>query len=354
MTPEDEPGPVRAEDALDVARLAPWLSERIDGLSGSPEIRQFSGGASNLTYLLSYPDRDLVLRRPPPGTKAASAHDMRREAEIQRRLRPVFPYVPEVLAFCDDAGVLGSDFYVMERLHGVILRARGPQQIDLSPAAAGGVCEAFIDRLVELHQVDVEANGLNDIGRGGGYVERQIGGWSDRYRRARTWNVPRCEYVMSWLAEHMPRDSGSCVIHNDFRLDNLLLDRTDPRHVVGILDWEMATIGDPLMDFGNTLAYWVQADDDRMMQRFRRQPSNLPGMMTREEMIDRYCERARIERPSMAFYEVYGVFRLAVIVQQIYQRYHRKETTNPTFRRYWVMVHFLNRRCRRMIASAQV
>jgi aminoglycoside phosphotransferase (APT) family kinase protein len=352
MTPEDEPGPVRAEDAMDVARLEPWLSERIDGLSGRPEIRQFSGGASNLTYLLSYPDRDLVLRRPPPGTKAASAHDMRREAEIQRRLRPVFPYVPEVLAFCDDAEVLGSDFYVMERLDGVILRARGPQQIDLTPAAAAGVCETFIDRLVELHRVDVTANGLEDMGRGAGYVERQIGGWSERYRRARTWNVPRCEHVMRWLAEHMPPDSGSCVIHNDFRLDNLLLDREDPRRVVGILDWEMATIGDPLMDFGNTLAYWIQADDDRTMQRFRRQPSNLPGMLTREEMIGRYCERAQIERPAMTFYEVYGLFRLAVIVQQIYQRYHRKETTNPAFRRFWLMVHFLNRRCRRMIASA--
>jgi aminoglycoside phosphotransferase (APT) family kinase protein len=352
MTPGDEPGPVRAEDALDVARLDRWLGERIEGLAGPPEIHQFAGGASNLTYLVSYPDRELVLRRPPPGTKAASAHDMRREAEIQRRLRPVFPYVPEVLAFCEDAEVLGSDFYVMERLHGVILRARGPQQIDLTPAIAGRVSKAFIDRLVELHQVDVSANGLSDMGRGAGYVERQIGGWSERYRRARTWNVPSCERIMRWLAERMPEDSGACVIHNDFRLDNLLLDDEDPGRVVGILDWEMATIGDPLMDLGNTLAYWVQADDDRMMQRFRRQPSNLPGMLTREEMIGRYCERAQIERPAMTFYEVYALFRLAVIVQQIYQRYHRKETTNPAFRRYWLMVHVLNRRCRRLISRA--
>jgi aminoglycoside phosphotransferase (APT) family kinase protein len=351
MSSEDEPGPVRSEDALDVARLQSWLGERVEGLNGPPEVRQFSGGASNLTYLLSYPDRELVLRRPPPGTKAASAHDMRREAEIQRRLRPVFPYVPEVLAFCSDAEVLGSDFYVMERLRGVILRARGPQQIELTPTIAGGVCEAFIDRLVELHQVDVSANGLADMGRGPGYVERQIGGWSERYRRARTWNVPSCERVMRWLSEQMPPDSGACVIHNDFRLDNLLLDTEDPRRVVGILDWEMATVGDPLMDLGNTLAYWVQADDDRTMQRFRRQPSNLPGMLTREQMLDRYCERAQIERPAFTFYEVYGLFRLAVIVQQIYRRYHRKETTNPAFRRFWLMVHFLNRRCRRLIAK---
>jgi aminoglycoside phosphotransferase (APT) family kinase protein len=349
--PDGEPGPVRAEDALDVDRLDSWLSKQIAGLSGPPEIRQFSGGASNLTYLLRYPDRELVLRRPPPGTKAASAHDMRREAEIQRRLRPVFPYVPEVLAFCDEPDILGSDFYVMERLDGLILRARGPQQIELSPETARALCETLVDRLVELHRVDVAASGLTDMGRGEGYVERQINGWSDRYRRARTWNVPRCERVMRWLADHMPPDSGACVIHNDYRLDNVLLDRDDPRKVVGILDWEMATIGDPLMDLGNSLAYWVQADDGRAMQRFRRQPSHMPGMFTRAEFVTHYCERAQIERPVTTFYEVYGFFRLAVIVQQIYQRYHRKETTNPAFRNFWLMVRYLDWRCRKLISG---
>ncbi len=352
--PDDEPGPVRDEDALDAARLDHWLTERIDGLSGPPQIRQFAGGASNLTYLLTYPERELVLRRPPPGIKAASAHDMRREANIQTRLRPVFPYVPQVLAFCDDQEVLGSDFYVMERLQGLILRGRGPQQIEITPETARGISETLIDRLVELHQVDVTANDLTDMGRGEGYVQRQIGGWSERYRRARTWNVPRCERVMTWLSEHMPGDSGACVIHNDFRLDNLLLDATDPRTVVGILDWEMATIGDPLMDLGNTLAYWVQADDDQAMQRFRRQPSHLPGMFTREELVEHYCTRAGIERPAMTFYEVYGLFRLAVIVQQIYQRYHRKETTNPAYRNFWLMVRYLDRRCRRLIRRAEI
>ena len=190
------------------------------------------------------------------------------------------------------------------------------------------------------------------MGRGPGYVERQIGGWSDRYRRARTWNVPSCERVMGWLAEHMPPDSGSCLIHNDFRLDNLLLDPSDPQRVVGILDWEMATVGDPLMDLGNTLAYWVEATDGRLMQYFRRQPSHLPGMLTRAELVQRYSERAGIDPPSTTFYEVYGLFRLAVIVQQIYARYHRKETTNPAFRRFWVMVRYLDWRCRKLIRSA--
>ncbi len=293
-----------------------------------------------------------MLRRPPPGTKAATAHDMRREADIQRRLRPVYPYVPELLAFCEDDDVLGSDFYVMERVEGTILRGRGRQQIDVSPSTARGICEAWIDRLVELHRVDVAAAGLADMGRGAGYVARQIEGWSERYRQARTWNVPRFARVMRWLAERQPPDSASCVVHNDFRLDNVVLDPSEPRRIVGVLDWEMATIGDPLMDLGNSLAYWVQADDDRAMQLLRRQPTHLPGMLTRREIVGRYCEATGIEPPDIVFYEVYGLFRLAAIIQQIYRRYHRRETRNPAFRHYWLAVGYLDRRCRRLIDRA--
>ncbi|HEX5852559.1 MAG TPA: phosphotransferase family protein [Solirubrobacteraceae bacterium] len=346
---ENQPGPVRGEDSFDIARVDRWLRERVEGLTGPPEVRQFTGGASNLTYLLRYPERELVLRRPPPGTKAATAHDMRREADIQRRLRPVYPSVPELLAFCEEQDVLGSDFYVMERITGAILRGRGRQQIDISASAARGICEAWVDRMVELHQVDVSAAGLADLGRGEGYVERQIGGWSERYRQARTWNVPRFERVMRWLAERQPPDRASCVVHNDFRLDNVVLDPSEPRRIVGVLDWEMATVGDPLMDLGNSLAYWVQADDDRAMQLLRRQPTHLPGMLTRRELVDRYCEATGIDPPDITFYEVYGLFRLAAIIQQIYRRYHRRETRNPAFRRYWLAVGYLDRRCRRLI-----
>jgi aminoglycoside phosphotransferase (APT) family kinase protein len=347
-----EPGPVRGEDSFDVARLDRWLRERVDGLTGLPEVRQFTGGASNLTYLLRYPERDLVLRRPPPGTKAATAHDMRREAEIQRRLRPFYPYVPELLAFCEEHDVLGSDFYVMERIAGTILHGRGRQQIDLPPPTARGICEAWVDRFVELHRVDVSAAALADLGRGEGYVERQIRGWSERYREARTWNVPRFIRVMRWLAENQPRDSASCVVHNDFRLDNVVLDPGDQRRIVGVLDWEMATVGDPLMDLGNSLAYWVQADDDRVMQLLRRQPTHFPGMLNRSQLVERYCEAIGIEPPAIAFYEVYGLFRLAVIVQQIYRRYHRRETRNSAYRHYWLAVVYLDRRCRRLVERA--
>ncbi len=343
---------MRGEDSFDVERVDRWLRARVEELTGPPEVRQFTGGASNLTYLLRYPEHELVLRRPPRGTKAATAHDMRREADIQRRLRPVYPYVPELLAFCDEQDLLGSDFYVMERITGVILRGRGRQQIDVSPPVARGICEAWVDRLVELHQIDVSAAGLTDLGRGAGYVERQIGGWSERYRQARTWNAPRFERVMRWLAEHQPPDSASCVVHNDFRLDNVVLDSSVPPRIVGVIDWEMATVGDPLMDLGNSLAYWVQADDDRAMQLLRRQPTHLPGMFTRREIVIRYCEARGIEQPNIAFYEVYGLFRLAAIIQQIYRRYHRRETSNPAFRHYWLAVRYLDRRCRRLIDRA--
>ncbi len=284
-------GKVRDEDAFDADAVARWLREHADdptGLEGTPEVHQFAGGASNLTYLLRYPERVLILRRPPRGAKAKSAHDMGREFTIQSRLKPVFEYVPGMVAFCDDQTVIGSDFYVMERVDGTILRADLPDGLSLSEAEARALCTSFLDVLVELHGVDVEAAGLDDLGKGAGYVGRQVAGWSDRFRRARTDNVGDFEPVMAWLDDRQPDDVATCVIHNDFRLDNVVLDRVsddDPLQVRGVLDWEMATLGDPLMDLGGAMAYWIQADDDEHFRQFRRQPSDLPGMLTRWEMV---------------------------------------------------------------------
>ncbi|MBW3659935.1 MAG: phosphotransferase family protein, partial [Actinobacteria bacterium] len=263
-----EAAPVRPGDDFDVAAVHAWLAERIPEAGRAdapPEVRQFSGGASNLTYLLRYPERELILRRPPVGHKAASAHDMQREFRVQSLLAGAYPYVPEMLALCDDHDVLGADFYVMERLDGVILRGRPPRDLDLSPERTRALCTSVIDRLVDLHQVDPEATGLDELGRGTGYVERQVAGWSARYRAARTTFSPRFERVMAWLEAHRPDDVANVVIHNDYRFDNVVLDPVD-LSVVGVLDWEMATLGDPLMDLGASLAYWVEADDDRVMQ----------------------------------------------------------------------------------------
>ncbi|MCK6680952.1 MAG: phosphotransferase family protein [Thermoanaerobaculia bacterium] len=345
----DIAGPERAGEELDVTRLDPWLKERIPGLVGIPRVTQYAGGASNWTYRLEYPEADLVLRRPPAGTKAKSAHDMAREFLVQKKLRPVFPYVPEMLAHCQDESVIGAEFYVMRRIPGFIPRASMPRGVELDAGGTARLCGNVIDKLVELHKVDVEKAGLSSLGKGPGYARRQIEGWSSRYRKARTWNSPRFEKVMSWLDRETPEDAGSCLIHNDFRFDNIVLDPAEPTRVIGILDWEMATVGDPLMDLGNSLAYWVQADDDIVMRSVRRQPTHLPGMLTRKEVVDAYCSRMGLRPANWSFYEVYGLFRLAVIVQQIYYRYHHGQTRNRTFANFWLIAHYLDWRCRRII-----
>jgi aminoglycoside phosphotransferase (APT) family kinase protein len=247
--------------------------------------------------------------------------------------------------------VIGVDFYVMRRVAGLIPRARLPEGMRLDPAACASLCRHVIDRLADLHAVDVHSVGLGSLGKGPGYARRQIEGWSARYRKARTWNVPTLRAVMAWLRENTPDDVATCVIHNDYRLDNVVLDPSEPTRVVGILDWEMATIGDPLMDLGNSLAYWVQADDDVVRRSTRRQPTHLPGMLTRHEVVEHYCVRTGRAPRNWAFYEVYGLFRLAVIVQQIYYRYHHRQTRNPAFRRFWTLPWYFDWRCRRLIAG---
>jgi aminoglycoside phosphotransferase (APT) family kinase protein len=350
-------GAVRAEDAFDVRRVVTWLRDHADdpaGIEGEPAVGQYAGGASNLTYLLRFPTRDLILRRPPAGAKAKSAHDMHREFTIQSRLRPAFGYVPAMVAFCDDVDVIGTDFYVMERLEGPILRARLPEGIALGPDRARTLAGNFLDVLVELHRVDPEKVGLDSIGKGAGYVDRQVAGWSDRYRKARTDNVGDYEQVMGWLADRRPDDVATCVIHNDFRLDNVVLDPEDPTRVRGVLDWEMATLGDPLMDLGGAMAYWIQADDDEFYQAFKRQPSDLPGMPTRWEFVEGYAERTgrSVSPEQWLFYEVFGLFRLAVIAQQIYYRFHLGQTTNEAYAGFLPVVQYLDKRCTRLIEQA--
>lgn len=341
---------VREEDSFDVMAVARWLRENApqilnDNLDATPRVRQFAGGASNLTYLLAYGDRELILRRPPRGTKAASAHDMRREYRIQDALAPVYPYVPKMVALCTDEAVIGSDFYVMERIKGTILRGRIPQALGLDEGSTRRLCTSAVERLVQLHQADPAEAGLADIGKGPGYVRRQVEGWSERYKAAHTWNVPSFARVMAWLDERQPEDVAQRIVHNDFRFDNLVLAPEDPQRIVGVLDWELATVGDPLMDLGGALAYWVQADDDRIMRALRRQPTDAPGMLTRREVVELYCERTGVRVEDWAFYEVFGLFRLATIIQQIFKRYHLRETRNRAFRHYWLGVRYLDRRC---------
>jgi aminoglycoside phosphotransferase (APT) family kinase protein len=345
---------VRDEDTFDVGRVAAWLREHVEApvaaqLDGDPEVRQFSGGASNLTYLLRWPERDVILRTAPRGTKAKGAHDMGREYRIQDQLRPVFPYVAEMLAFCDDPGVLGREFYAMERVDGLIPRGDLPEDA-LTPEQARGMCLTMVDVLAELHGVDPEAAGLGSLGKGPGYVRRQVEGWSARYRNARTDDAPDFEQVMAWLDANQPDDVANCVIHNDFKLDNIVFDSDDPTKVVAVLDWEMATLGDPLMDLGGNLAFWVQADDHDLAP-YRRVPTHLPGMLTRAELVEAYCERTgrSLTPEQWRFYEIYGIFRLAVISQQIYYRFFHGQTTNELFAIFGPVVHVAETRIRRLL-----
>ena len=335
--------PVRDEDRFDVEKMHQWLRPFI-GVDELPQVSQFRSGASNLTYLLQYPDRELVLRKPPVGTKAASAHDMKREFLIQSRLQPVYPLVPTMIALCVDQAVMGSDFYVMERVVGDIFRRDVPEGV--TPADVSVMAESLINGLVQLHAVD--ASILAELNKGPGYVQRQVEGWSKRYRNALTDDVPNGEKVMAWLEANRPDDVASCVIHGDWRIDNVVFDLKAAR-IVGVLDWELATVGDPLMDLGSALAYWVDRDDEPGFAALRRQPSHLPGMPTREEFVQKYLQLSGRRCDDFTFYEVFGLFRLAVIIQQIWARYRAGQTTNPAFAGFGDACNTLINRAERLI-----
>ncbi|MGY1777682.1 phosphotransferase [Geodermatophilus sp. SYSU D00804] len=352
--------PVRAEDAFDVPAVAAWLAAHADparagvDLSAVPEVRQFAGGVSNLTYLLRYPDGDLVLRRPPRGEHTGTAHDVAREYRVQDALGRVLPHVPRTVALCEDTAVIGTPFSVVRRVEGPIPRRSLPPGVDLDREQVARLCRNVVDMLVDLHAVDVRAAGLAGLDRGPGYVRRQEENWTKRYARARTRDVPAFARVTAWLAEHQPADRPHTLVHNDFRFDNVVLDPADPTRPVGLLDWELATVGDPLVDLASALGYWIQADDGPLMRRFSRQPTTLPGMMTREQVVAYYSARTgqRVTNAEWAWYEVFGLFRVAVIAQQVWARYRAGQTTNPAFRSFGLAVRLLERRCLAVIRRA--
>lgn len=340
--PLDQPGKVRDENSFDPARILPFLKEHLPNLTGPAVLHQFQGGASNLTYLLKIGEREMILRRPPAGTKAKSAHDMGREFRVMQRLHPHFP-CPKPLAYCEDEALIGSTFYVMEKISGVIVRRDLPQGLSYAPAQARQLCLNLLDTQIKLHQLDYEKAGLSDMGKPQGYVERQVKGWNDRFGKAWTDDVPKCEDIMAWLVEKMPADSPKPgIIHNDYRFDNVVLSAADHLTIIGVLDWEMATLGDPLMDLGSSLAYWVQSSDTSLMQSLRMQPSNIPGMLTREEIVTYYGEKTGREIGNLDFYYVFGLFRLAVIAQQIYYRWKLGQTQNPKFQAFGMFVKVLS------------
>lgn len=330
----DAPAPTRPGEDLDRARLEPYLQASL-GLSGELEVEQFPRGFSNLTYLIRLGHTEMVLRRPPFGATVKTAHDMGREYRILSALKPVYPKVPRPLLYCQDETILGAPFYVMERLHGVILRNKPSQE--LTPERMRGLSEALLDALVELHQFDYRAAGLSDLGRPEGYVERQVSGWAKRYEAARTDEVSGMERAVRWLAEHQPRSYGAALIHNDFKYDNLMLEPHQPTRVVAVLDWEMATLGDPLMDLGTTLGYWAQADSPPGLRGFGL--THLPGNLTRAGLAQRYAEKTGADLSHIVFYYVFGLFKVGVIMQQIYARFKAGKTQDARFGALIGLIH---------------
>lgn len=332
----DDAQSVRKGEELDEGALLQYLRHHIPGLEGELEVKQFSGGASNLTYLLRVGEQEMVMRRPPFGAKIKSAHDMGREHKVLAALSKGYDKAPNPLVYCDDESVIGAPFYVMKRVEGVILRQDMGKE--LPPELVGDIASSLLDSLVELHQLDYVDVGLADLGRPEGYIKRQIDGWSRRYQNAKTEDQPEIEYVGRWLDERQPKESGSALIHNDYKHDNVILDAHDLNEVKAILDWEMCTLGDPLMDLGTSLSYWMNPDDPQLFKKSFVNPSVLDGNPTREGLLQMYCEKSGFEVDQPVFYYAFGLWKTAVVLQQIYYRYQRGHTQDPRFAQFNVAV----------------
>jgi aminoglycoside phosphotransferase (APT) family kinase protein len=327
----DVPDAVRAGEELPLDRLTAWLKTALPDFDGPVSVEQFPSGYSNLTYLLTIGSRELVLRRPPPGHQVKTGHDMGREVRVLSRLSAVYAAAPKPLAFCEDESVLGAPFYLMERRRGVILRQKLPPGVDLSPENVRRLSESVVSNLASLHAIDYRAAGLTELGHPEGYVERQVSGWTKRYHDAKTDDVLSLEEVAVWLAANRPKESGAALLHNDYKYDNLVLDEKDVTRIVAVLDWEMSTIGDPLMDLGTTLGYWVEKGDPVAWQALRVGPTSHPGSPTRRELADRYGVLTGRDVSHMLFYYVFALFKVAGIAQQIYFRYRKGFTKDPRF-----------------------
>jgi aminoglycoside phosphotransferase (APT) family kinase protein len=329
---------VRAGEALDWERLAGWLRERLAAcdvqgldLSRQPEVLQFPGGHSNLTYLVRFGEGEVVVRRPPFGPLAPRAHDMAREFRWLAAMHQVFPLAPRPYLLCDDEEVVGSVFYAMERRRGLVVRSEEPPALANNPSARRALSEALVDTLADLHAIDVQRGGLSGLGKPAGFVERQVRGWTDRWHRSKTTPLAEMDRLAEWLLARVPADPAApSVVHGDFKLDNVMLGALDPRRIVAVFDWEMSALGDPLVDLGILLAYWTPSassqDRDALTTVIGR-----PGYFTHHEVIERYANRSKRDLSNIRYYEVFAVFKIAVVVQQIYYRWTRGQTADPRF-----------------------
>ncbi|HET7874328.1 MAG TPA: phosphotransferase family protein [Methylomirabilota bacterium] len=323
--------PIRPDENFDVQALDADIRPHLPGVSGPLEVTQFPGGHSNLTYLLRYGEQEFVMRRPPLGPVAPKAHDMGREYRALEALWPVFPPAPRPYCYREDSSVIGAPFYVMERRRGIVIRRELPPQWAHNVGLRGLVSEAMVDVMVALHAVDWRAAGLGDLGRPEGFMQRQVHGWAERWERARDREIPAITELARWLAERVPQPQDATLVHGDLKLDNVMLDPADPSRVVAVLDWEMCTTGDPLADLGLLLCYWADPGDPPARKESVVQLTALPGFYTRDRLVERYAKHTGRDVSRIAFYEVFALYKIAVVVQQIYIRWKRGQTRDERF-----------------------
>jgi aminoglycoside phosphotransferase (APT) family kinase protein len=331
MTTSSDFASVREGEQIDSRALAGYLRGKLDGVEAGLTVRQFPGGHSNLTYLLEAGGREYVLRRPPIGPVAPKAHDMAREYNVLGAVHPLFPQAPRVFVLCDDQSIIGAIFFVMERRRGLVLRREIPAEYATDPEFGRRVSEAFVDCLAALHAVDVNRVLL---GKPAGFLERQVSGWAERWQRAQTETLPQMDWLIRWLRDRLPESPAPTLVHNDYKLDNLMLDAHDPSRVEAVLDWEMATVGDPLVDLGCVMCYWPEAGDPPVRRDALSSITTLPGWYTRAQLVDRYASITGRDVSGLGYYEVFGIFKIAVVLQQIYFRYHRGQTRDERFRNF--------------------
>lgn len=326
----NEPAAPRDGEGLPLEPLRAYLSSELGGSGEEFSVAQFRGGHSNLTYQVRWESETFVLRRPPAGARSGTAHDMPREYRVLRALHPVFSRAPEPVALCEDEAVLGAPFFLMRQIPGLVIRREWPASLDASPAMLRRVQESLIDTLAELHRIDISSASMATLGKPDGYVERQVAGWTKRWV-ASGGDVATQGDVIPWLASHLPKDQQRAMLHNDYKLDNVVLDEADPSRLVGVLDWEMATLGDPRMDLGTLLSYWVEPNDPSWMKKLAFGPTVLPGSLTRREVVARYLAASDRAEPDMVFFVAFGLFKTATILQQIFARYQSGATKDPRF-----------------------
>lgn len=329
---------MRVDERLDEERLAGYLHGKLPGTAHVPLVRQFGGGAANLTYLLDYGTYEYVLRRPPLGPLAQSAHDMAREFSVLSVLHRAFPYAPRAFLYCDNREVIGAEFFVMERCRGIVVRQSMPEAFATIPDAARRMSIALVDILAKFHAVDYEALGLGDLGKPQGFITRQVEGWYRRWQAAKREDLADMDTLYEWLKANQPQSQAHSLVHNDYKLDNVMFDPADPGRVQAVFDWDMCTLGDPLNDLGALLCYWTEATDPPYLRSMAMMPTGKQGFMTRRELVQRYAEASGRSVHHVSFYHALGLFRLTVIIAQIYIRYERGQTQDKRFTSFGEMI----------------